>query len=73
MAKKENVVENENTKNESIEEKFLRLDEILKQLSAEGASMAQSLDLYKEGMTLVGECNDMIDRVEKQLIILEDA
>ena len=35
-------------------------------------SLEQSFDLYKKGMDLLLQCNQAIDKVEKELLILEE-
>lgn len=55
-----------------LEEAFARLDAIMEKLEQEKISLEDSFLLYQQGMKLLKQCNDSIDRVEKQLIILEE-
>lgn len=55
-----------------IEDKFLRLEQINTQMEQEGVTLAESFQLFQEGMKLVKECADQLQDVEKQMIILEE-
>ena len=55
-----------------IEEKFLRLEQINAQMEQEGITLAESFQLFQEGMELVKQCADQFQDVEKQMIILEE-
>ena len=56
----------------SLEEAFVKLDEIMEQLEAGEGSLEESFLLYQQGMQLLKQCNESIDRVEKKLIVLEE-
>lgn len=62
MAKKEN----------KLEESFEKLNHILEELEKPEISLEDSFTLYQEGMKLLKTCNDSIDKVEKELIILSE-
>lgn len=53
-----------------LEESFERLDQILAGLERPEVSLEDSFALYQEGVKLLKLCNDSIDKVEKELIIL---
>ena len=55
-----------------LENAFLELQETLNKLEDENISLEDSFKLYKEGMDLVKKCNDSIDKVEKQVLVLEE-
>lgn len=59
-------------KENNLEKSFLELNEIIKKLESEDISLEDSFSLYQEGIKLLKSCNDSIDKVEKQLIILGD-
>lgn len=59
-------------KKKTIEESFSLLDEIISGLEAEDVSLEDSFHLYNQGMKLLKECNDSIDKVEKKLIVLNE-
>lgn len=55
-----------------LEEAFARLEEIVGTLEQEDISLEQSFQTYKEGMELLKKCNQAIDQVEKQVLILNE-
>lgn len=62
-----NAEEDKNT----IEDNFQKLEEILKQMQSENATLEDSFKLYKEGLEIVQECNRQIDKIEKKISIIE--
>jgi len=60
-------------KTNNLEQSFLELNDIIKKLESEEISLEDSFTLYQEGIKLLKSCNDSIDRVEKQLIILGES
>lgn len=56
----------------SLEESFERLDDIIGQLQEGEMSLEDSFKKYEEGMKLIKNCSDAIDKVEKKLIVLEN-
>lgn len=59
-------------KQANLEESFDKLDEIISILEAGEVSLEKSFQLYNEGMKLVKNCNSQLDKVEKQIIILNE-
>ena len=57
-------------KSATIEESFEKLDKIVSQLEDGSLSMNEAFKLYKEGVQLVNNCNNMLDKDEKQLVVL---
>lgn len=55
-----------------IEERFVELDKIVKKLELGELTLEKSFELYKKGMDMIKDCNKDIDKVEKQLIILQN-
>ncbi len=55
-----------------LEEAFDKLDQILESLEKTEVSLEDSFLLYQEGMKLLKTCNDSIDKVEKELILLNE-
>jgi exodeoxyribonuclease VII small subunit len=49
-----------------------QLNEIIKQMSSSDVSLEASFKLYKEGVKTLKECTDMVDKIEKELIVLEE-
>ena len=61
----------ERKQDQSIEETFAQLDELLEKLEASDTSLEESFACYEAGMKLVKACCDKIDKVEKQMMILQ--
>lgn len=55
----------------SIEQTFAQLDELLEKLESPDTTLEESFACYEAGILLVRSCNDKIDKVEKQMIILQ--
>lgn len=63
----------EETKKEmNLEESFAKLDEILEELESPDISLEESFQVYQEGMRLIRQCNETIDRVEKSVLKLNE-
>jgi exodeoxyribonuclease VII small subunit len=56
----------------TLEQTFEKLEETIGKLQDEDISLEDSFNLYKEGMNLVKSCNDKIDKVEKQVLKLNE-
>jgi len=56
-----------------LEEAFEKLDTIIEELEKPDTSLENSFALYQEGMKILKACNDSIDKVEKELIILSES
>ena len=54
-----------------IEDKFEQISAIIETLEQPATSLTESLKLYTQGIKILKECNDELDKVEKQLIILD--
>lgn len=59
-------------KNYSLEEKFARLESTMELLEREDISLEDAFRAYSEGMAILKQCNDQIDRVEKQVLKLNE-
>lgn len=59
-------------KQKSLEASMEELEQILQELEKEDVSLEKSFALYQDGMKLLKECNTSIDKVEKQMIILNE-
>ena len=59
-------------KSQTIEQSFEKLDEILKSLEPPDISLDEASRIYNEGIKLVKNCNQQLDKVEKQIIVLSD-
>lgn len=56
----------------SIEELFAQLDGIIEKLEAGEISLEDSFKYYETGVKLLKNCNEKIDRVEKQIVVLNE-
>ena len=59
-------------KSPSPEDTFDQLEDILGQMESGELTMNESFKKYKEGIELVKKCSLMIDKVEKEMIIIND-
>ena len=59
-------------KSPSLEDTFDKLEDILGQMESGELTMNESFKRYKEGIELVKKCSLMIDKVEKEMIIIND-
>lgn len=55
-----------------LEETFEKLNEIMVKLEEPSVSLEDSFAFYQEGIKLLKLCNDSIDKVEKELIVLDE-
>jgi len=56
----------------SIEQAFEELDALMKKLEDADTSLEDSFACYEAGMKLVKACGEKIDKVEKQMIVLQE-
>lgn len=54
-----------------LQEVFQELDTLLEQMSGE-ESLEKTFDMYQKGVTLLKSANESIDRIEKQVRVLDD-
>ena len=57
----------------TIEEAFSQLEQLVARLEGGEASLEQSFALYQEGLNLAQLCGHKIDRIEKQLIMVDES
>ena len=55
----------------SLEEYFTELDTIVEDMEQDEVSLEKSFELYEKGIGLLKKCNDMIDKVEKKVQLLD--
>ena len=60
------------SKETTLEQLFEKLEESISQLERDDISLEDSFKIYKEGMKLVQTCNSSIDRVEKEVLKLNE-
>ena len=54
-----------------LEEALAQLEQVMETMESSELSLEQSFQLYKKGMDLLLQCNQAINKVEKELMILE--
>ena len=59
-------------KEKTLEESFRELDKLIEAMEEREISLEDSFAKYKEGMELLKICNQKIDRVEKQMLVIND-
>lgn len=58
------------TKKMTLEQSFECLDSVIRQLQGGELTLEESFKKYEEGMKLIKNCNDAIDKVEKKLFVV---
>ena len=56
----------------SLEENFSELEELIEQLEVEDISLEDAFTAYSKGMNVLKQYNEQIDRVEKQVMKLNE-
>ena len=56
----------------SLEEAFERIEETIGQLEEEEITLEESFQAYQKGMQLLKYCNEKIDKVEKQVLLINE-
>lgn len=56
----------------SLEENFTKLEETIARMESEDISLEEAFSAYSQGMALLKECNEQIDRVEKKVLRLSE-
>lgn len=54
----------------TIEENFAKIEETIERLEQDDISLEEAFAAYSDGMKLLKECNDQIDKVEKKVLKL---
>ncbi len=57
-------------KNITLEEHFSNLEDIITRMENQETSLDDSFNLYKAGLQELKEANEMIDKVEKAMLVL---
>ena len=58
--------------NLTLEQTFAGLEEVIQKMERGDISLEESFKLYHEGMDMLKSCNDKIDKIEKQMLILDE-
>ncbi len=56
----------------SLEQAMKELEQVTEKLGGQELTLEESFALYKKGMDLLLTCNRAIDKVEKELTVLEE-
>lgn len=56
----------------TLEVMFEQLEEVITQLESEEISLEDSFQVYQKGMKLIQDCNQRIDKVEKEVQVLNE-
>ena len=56
----------------TIEEAFAELTEIVERMEAPDVTLEETMQLYRKGTTLLAQCTEKLDAVEKEMIILTE-
>ena len=57
-------------KAQTLEQSFEKLEQIIGNLENGDVSLEDSFKLYNEGMNLIQNCNQQLDKVEKKIVVL---
>lgn len=55
---------------QTLEEIFLELESIIEKMQQREVSLEDSFQLYEQGIQKLNQCNEKIDYVEKQMLLL---
>lgn len=58
------------SKAQTLEQSFEKLEQIIGNLENGDVSLEDSFKLYNEGMKLIQNCNQQLDKVEKKIVVL---
>jgi exodeoxyribonuclease VII small subunit len=61
------------TKAETFEQTYARLEETVGKLEQGGLTLEESIALYEEGMTLARKCQEMLDSAEQKITKLKES
>ena len=56
----------------TIEQNFEEIELIIKNMQEEDVTLDKSFELYNKGLNLVKDCNSQIDKIEKQIKIINE-
>lgn len=54
----------------TLEDRFANIEGILEQMEAQNVSLDESFELYKKGLGEIKAANEMLDAVEKAMLVL---
>ena len=67
-------METKNKKEEelTLETLFADLDEVVEKMESGDTTLEESFQLYQKGISMLKQCNEKIDLIEKQVLVLEE-
>lgn len=71
MAEKMQTEAEAQTEEHTLEQVFEELEEVLAKMEGE-TSLEESFQLYHKGMDMLKLCSEKIDKVEKQMLVLDE-
>ena len=69
---KENTDNINNEPDISLEEAFEQIENVIERLEEEDITLEESFKAYQDGMKLLAYCNGKIDKVEKQVLKINE-
>lgn len=68
--KKKETEQNKIEDSAGLEELFSKIEDVISGMEEDEVSLEDAFSLYQQGISLVKRCNEKIDRVEKDIQIL---
>lgn len=62
----------EQQENFTLEQNLERLEQLIEQLGEEDIPLEEAFKTYTTGMNILKQCNDQIDKVEKQVLLFTE-
>ncbi|TGY95457.1 exodeoxyribonuclease VII small subunit [Petralouisia muris] len=62
----------ENEKEQSLEEAFQELEEMIEKMQQREVTLEETFALYEQGIRKLKFCNQKIDKVEKKMLLLNE-
>ncbi len=62
----------EGTKERSLEEMFGEIEDVIEKLEDPDVPIDDAFIRYENGMKILKECNDKLDRIEKKVLVLSE-
>lgn len=62
----------EDKKETGLETRFVRIEEIIKQMEDENVTLAESFELYKKGLNEISAANQSLETIEKEMLVLRE-
>lgn len=56
----------------TLEQTFEKIEDLIEALEQEDISLEDSFKAYQEGMKLIKNCNEKINKVEKKVLVLNE-